>query len=140
MLLDLLTEGGNTQAGLVATAAGMHADPRLDQPDWTACVDNRDWAVFVTWDPPSRQMGRKEVVAKTFQGEVAFARLRNRLVHALIAAISSGPDGQLNGTVLSGLLAELADLQKEYEADKDLFIPYSQVRIFCPYELTNGPI
>lgn len=61
MLLDLLMEGGNTQAGLVQTASGMHADPRLDQPDWSTdkvggggCFDNRDCAVFVTWNPPSK--------------------------------------------------------------------------------------
>ena len=54
MLLDLLTDSGTSQAGLVAAASGMHADPYLDQPDWAACFDNRDCDVFVAWDPPSK--------------------------------------------------------------------------------------
>ncbi len=37
-------------------------------------------------------MGEKELIRKTFEGEVAFARLRNRLVHALISTVATSPD------------------------------------------------
>ena len=60
MLLDLLTESKHNQTGLIQVASGMYADSQLDQPNWSTdpaengCVDNRDCAVFVTWDPPSK--------------------------------------------------------------------------------------
>lgn len=52
MLLDLLLES-NTHAKLVQIAGGMYVDPDKDQPNWQACVDNRDCGVFVSWDPPA---------------------------------------------------------------------------------------
>ena len=89
-------------------------------------------------------MGRKELVRKTFDGEVAFARLRNRLIHAVIATVAAtspdwpsspapSPDTNKNGhdaagkskqSILAGLLDELDALRQQLSA---LFVPHSQV-------------
>lgn len=53
MLLDLLFDSSN-HAKLIQTASGMFADSNKDQPVWSACVDNRDCRIFVSWDPPAK--------------------------------------------------------------------------------------
>ena len=80
-------------------------------------------------------MGEKELVRKTFEGEVAFARLRNRLVHALIATVAAtSPDWPQNETEVNGggvngekkvlpeLLEELVGLQRQFEQQALLMI------------------
>ena len=37
----------------------------------------------------------EDIVQKTFEDEVKFARLRNRLVHAIIATVSLSPNWQV---------------------------------------------
>ena len=53
MLLEILLDC-NSLAQFVQTANGMFADPTKDQPDWNACVDNRDLGIFTSWAPPSK--------------------------------------------------------------------------------------
>jgi len=140
MLLEILVDC-NSHVQLVATADGMFADPTKDQPDWNACVDNRDLGIFTSWAPPSKQVD-SNMTEKTFSGEVQFARLRNRLVHSIIAAVSLSPGwhaahASSNGnaehnTALDRMLNELRTLLGEISSEKESFINFSQFAIQSP--------
>lgn len=76
------------------------------------------------------------MIEKTYNGEVQFARLRNRLVHSIIAAVSLSPTSNThapsNGntehsTALDRLLNELRTLLGEISNEKESFINFSQV-------------
>ncbi|KZS15079.1 Phagocyte signaling-impaired protein [Daphnia magna] len=150
MLLDLLLDS-SSHSKLVQTAGGMFADPDKDQPDWKTCVDNRDCGVFVSWDPPSKNL-HDDIVKTTFNDEMKFARLRNRLVHALIATVALSPIWQIevqetkNRTenlnndqtaehpkdkcILPGLLQELGILLTELKSES--LMSHSQFSVQSP--------
>jgi len=139
MLLEILLDC-NSHAQLVQTADGMFADPTKDQPDWNACVDNRDIGIFTSWAPPSKLVDGN-MIEKTFNGEVQFARLRNRMVHSIIAAVSLSPTWHVptpsNGstehnTSLDRLLNELRTLVGEISNERESFINFSQFAIQSP--------
>lgn len=77
MLLDMLLES-SSHAKLVQTAEGMFADPDKDQPDWKACVDNRDCGVFVSWDPPSKYLALVHLLFLAYLNESIIEHLKAR--------------------------------------------------------------
>ncbi|XP_067015410.2 N-alpha-acetyltransferase 25, NatB auxiliary subunit [Anabrus simplex] len=86
MLLDLMSCTGHSHT--CQMVHGMEITPWKDNVNWDTLQDNRDTAVVISWEPPSRQLSEEDT-KKTFSDDVDLLRLRSLILRCLGAAVEA---------------------------------------------------